>query len=142
MFGDFGRAVSAPVTKGSAVRSAPARHDEFLDLGDGLAGIQALGAGPGAVENRVTAIQPERVLQCVEAFPGGLIAAVRQPTPGLQQCCRAQKALSIPPVARTSGGAAEAQDALVVPIELLAVLDGLKPFALRRWRWRFEPRLD
>src|SRR6185437_6645009 len=142
MFGDLGRAVLEPVTLGPSVRSAPPRGDEFLDLRDGLARIQTLGAGSRAVENRVTTIQPKRILQCVEAVPSGLIAAVRQPTPSLQQCCRPQKALPIPPVARTSGRAAEAQDALVVPIELLAILDRLNPFALGRWRWCFQPRLD
>src|SRR5579864_9478708 len=46
--------------------------DQFqLELGDRLGGIQPLGAGLGAIHDRVAAIEPERVFEIVEPFAGG-----------------------------------------------------------------------
>src|SRR3954449_7178755 len=93
-----------------------------LDLGDGLGGVEALGAGLGAIHDGMAAVEPERVLEIVEAVPGRLVAAVLQPAVGLQQRGRTEEALTVPPIARARGRAAGAQDALVQAIELLAVL--------------------
>ena len=45
-----------------------------LEFGDRLCGIEPFGAGLGAVQNSVAAIEPERVFQIVEPFAGGFIA--------------------------------------------------------------------
>ena len=71
-----------------------------LEFGDGLGGIETLGAGFGAVQNGVAAIKPERVLEIVEPLAGGFVAAVGDPAVRLQQCGRAQIALAVPPIAR------------------------------------------
>jgi hypothetical protein len=96
----------------------------LLDLGDRLGRVQALGAGLGAVHDGVAAIEPERILQIVQPLARRLVAAVDQPAIGMQQRRRAEIAVAVPPVARAGGRAAGAQDALVEPVELLAVLDG------------------
>ncbi len=56
----------------------------FLELGDGSGGIEALRTGDCAIHDGVTTIQPERVLKCVESLTGSLIAAIDDPTVGLQ----------------------------------------------------------
>ena len=65
--------------------STLSRDHLALDFGDRLTRIKALGAGAGAVENRMTAIQPKRIIQFVQALAGRLITAVGQKTPGLQE---------------------------------------------------------
>src|SRR3954469_15300148 len=113
-----------------------------LDLGDGLGGVETLGAGLGAIHDGMAAVEPERVLEIVEAMPGRLIAAVLQPAVGLKQRGRTEEALAVPPIARTRSRAAGAQDALVQAVELLAVLVALLPLLLRRRRGGLQPRLD
>src|SRR4029078_6836053 len=105
-----------------------------LDLGDGLGGGEGLGAGLGAIHDGMTAVEPERVLEIVEAVPGRLVAAVLQPAVGLKQRGRTKEAPAVPTKARARGGAARTQDALVQAIELLAVLVALPPLFLRRRR--------
>src|SRR6476646_632519 len=92
-----------------------------LDLGDGLGGVEALGAGLGAIHDGMAAVEPERILEIIEAVTGRLIAAVLQPAVGLKQRGRTEEALAVPPIARARGRAAGAQDALVQTVELLAV---------------------
>src|SRR5690606_11461708 len=92
--------------------SALALHHQLLDLADGLGRIEALGAGLGAVHDGVAAVEPERVLELVEALAGRLVAAVGDPAVGLQQNRRSEVAVAVPPVARAGGRAAEAEDAL------------------------------
>ncbi len=57
---------------------------QFLELCDGSGGIEALRTGDRAIHYGVTTIQPERILKRVESFTGGLIAAIDDPTVGLQ----------------------------------------------------------
>ncbi len=52
---------------------APPDH-ELLELDDRLGRVEALRAGLGAVHDGVTAVQPERVLERVEALAGRLVA--------------------------------------------------------------------
>ena len=52
--------------------SNPAIDHLFLYLGDRLGRVQALGAGLGAVENRVATVKPERVFEIVRPFNGSL----------------------------------------------------------------------
>src|SRR3954471_19254536 len=118
------------------------RHHHFLDLRDGLGGIEALRAGVGAVHDRVAAVEPERIVQGVEPLPRRLVARVDQPAIGLQEGGRAEKAIPIPPVARAGGRAAGAQDALVETVEALALLRTLLPLRLRRRSLRLQPGLD
>src|SRR5262245_35481791 len=106
----------------------------LLDLGDGLRRIEVLRAGIGAVQDGVAAVEPERVLEIVEPLAGRLVAAVDDPALCLQQRRRPEEAVAVPPVARAGGGAAGAQDALVEPVELAAVVVALPPFLLRRRR--------
>src|SRR4051812_29668112 len=102
----------------------------LLDRGDRLRRIEPLRAGLGAVHDGVAAVQPERIFQVVEPLAGRLVAAVVDPAVCLEQRGGAEIAVVIPPVARARRRAARAQDALVVVVELLAVLVGLLPFLL------------
>src|SRR5690606_1658104 len=61
------------------------RQHQLLDLADRLGRVQALRAGPGAVHDRVAAIQLERILEVVQARAGVLVAAVDDPAVRLQQ---------------------------------------------------------
>lgn len=101
----------------------------LLDLGNGEAGVQALGARPRAVEDRVAAVEAHGVLKGLHALGLFLVARVGQPAVRLQQDRRAQVLLRVPPVGRARCRAAEAQDALVQAVELLAVLLALTVFA-------------
>ena len=49
---------------------------EFLDLGDRPAGIEVLGARVRAIQDRMTTIKSERILQRVQPLPGRFIAAI------------------------------------------------------------------
>lgn len=101
-----------------------------LDLGDRLAWIQVFRTRPGAVEDRVAPVQTEGVFECIEPFFGPLVTRVGKPSPRLEQYSGPQKPLTIPPVAGTAGGAAEAQNAFVIAVELAALLWRLQPFLL------------
>src|SRR5689334_14733266 len=113
-----------------------------LELGDRLGGIETLRTGLGAVHDGVAAIEPERILEIVEALSGGLVAGVGDPARGLQQRGRTEEALAVPPIARAGGRAAGAENALIKPVELFTVLVALLPFLLRRRRGLLQPSLD
>ena len=70
----------------------------------------------------MAAIQPERIFQVIQAFPGILIAAIDYPTIGLEQNSRAKIAVAIPPVAGTGSRTAGAKDTFIQTINLLPVL--------------------
>src|SRR5690625_7121773 len=59
--------VSAGLIMLNSSDAAPRQH-HFLDFGNGLGRIEALGACPGAVHDGVTAIQLEGVLKLVESL--------------------------------------------------------------------------
>src|SRR5690606_39416296 len=84
----------------SSVVSVPALDQQLLDLRDRLAGIQDLRAILRAVQDRMAAIEPERILERVEPLARRLVAAVDDPAIGLQQHGRTEIALGLPPVAR------------------------------------------
>src|SRR4030088_1861249 len=111
--------------------SAALRHHS-LGVGNRPCRVEPLRAGLGAVHDGVAAIEPERVLENVEAFASGFVARVLYPAIGLEQRGRAEITIRIPPVARTRGRAAGAQDALVHAVELGAVFVALLPFLLGR----------
>lgn len=70
----------------------------LLDLGNGLAGVQALGASTRAVEDGVATIQTHRVLELGLARSRLLVSGVDQPSVGLQQDGGAEVLFGIPPV--------------------------------------------
>src|SRR5438128_11013207 len=100
----------------------PALGHHSLGIGNRPRRVEPFRAGLGAVHDRVAAIEPERVLEPVEALAGALISAVSEPTIRLQQDGRTEIAVLVPPVARARGRAAEAEDALPQPVELGAFL--------------------
>src|SRR6185437_5874255 len=123
-------------------RSGPALHHFLLDFGDRLAGVQSLRAGPGAVQDRVATIEPERVFQAVEPFLGRLVTGVGEPAPGLKKRGRTEKAVAVPPIARTTRRAAEAENAFIVAVEPAALIRRLKSFGLRFGSFGMKPGLD
>ena len=56
--------------------SASALDHHFLDIGNGLSGVQSLRAGPGAVEDGMASVEPERVFEDVEPLACPLVAAI------------------------------------------------------------------
>src|SRR5262245_29985748 len=104
--------------------------------------VQPLGAGLGAVEDGVAAVEPERVLELIEALARALVPAVLDPAVRLQQDGRAEITVAVPPIGRAGGRAAGAEDALIEPVELVAVFLRLAPFFLRRRAVGLEPGLD
>src|SRR4029077_17165035 len=121
-----GRAPSGPGGNATADGAAPDRvgrlvltgpclalavQHHFLDLGDGARRVEVLRTHVGAVHDRVAAIQPEGILQVIEALTARLVAAVDDPAVGRKQRRRSEEALTVPPVARTGGRAAGAQNA-------------------------------
>src|SRR5262249_10883098 len=79
-----------------------------LERSDRCRRVQPLGAGLGAVENGVAAIEAERVLEIVEPLAGPLVAGVLDPAIGLEQNGRPKIAVAVPPVGRASRRAAGA----------------------------------
>src|SRR5205807_4943607 len=102
--------------------ASPALGHHSLGIGNRVRRVEPFRAGLGAVHDRVAAIEPERVVEPVEALAGPLVAAVGEPAIGLQQHRRAEIAVLVPPVARAGGRAAEAEDALPQAVELCAFL--------------------
>src|SRR5258708_16439260 len=113
-----------------------------LGVGKRARRVEPVRAGPGAVHDGVAAIGAERVLEPIEAFAGALISAVGKPAVRLQQDRRAKIAVLVPPVARTRGRAAEAEDALPRTVELRALLLRLAPLAVRLRLIGLPPGLD
>ncbi len=90
----------------------------------------------------MAAIKPERVFEVVEPLLLRFIATIRQPTPSLQQHCRTEKAIAVPPMARTPRGTAETKDAFIVAVDLASLLRRLEPLPFGLRGLGFEPRLD
>lgn len=87
-------------------------------------------------------VQTERILHVIQPFIGRVITAVSQPPLRLQQNRWSEKAIAIPPVAGTPRGAAEAQDAFVIAVELGTLLFRLQSLPLRCRVACLQPRLD
>src|SRR5262249_41982318 len=90
-------------TASLSCRSNRALDHHLLDLGDGLRRVQALRAGLGAIHDGVAAVEPERVLELVEALALRLVTAVGQPAVGLEEDGGPEIALAVPPVGRARG---------------------------------------
>ena|SRR5258706_9047814 len=119
----FGSCVLGP----RLVSDAPLDH-QLLDLGNCLRWIEPLRAGFRAVQDRVAAVQPERVLERIEPLSCRLVTRIVDPAISLEQRRRSQIAVGVPPVARARRRAAGAQDAFVKPVEPCAIVPRLRPF--------------
>src|SRR5208283_1445223 len=101
---------------------SPALGHHFLGVSDRARRVEALRTGPGAVHDRVTAIEAERIFEPVQALASALIAAVGKPAVRLQQDRRAEILILVPPIARAGGRAAETQNAFPLPVEFGPIL--------------------
>lgn len=70
----------------------------LLNLGNGLARIETLGAGLCAVKDGVASVQAHVVLEVGLALGGALIARVGEPAIRLEQDSGAKILLGVPPV--------------------------------------------
>src|SRR5688572_7833509 len=102
--------------------SGSALDDHLFNPSDRPPRVQSLRACPGAIKNRVTSIEAERVFKIIESFPGRLVAAVHQPAPCLQQHSRSEESIRIPPMARATRRAAKTENAFPVTIDLASFL--------------------
>src|SRR3954468_16389825 len=100
---------------------------------DGFTWIQALGTRLRAIQDSVTTVDPEGVLQLVESFTRRLVSTVIDPARGLDQGSWPEKPLGIPPIAWARSRAAGTEDALVKSIELRPIVMALPPFLLGSW---------
>src|SRR5450755_2351064 len=78
----------------------------------------------GAVHDRAAAGQPIGIIQVVESFARGAIAAVDDEPVGLQQPGRSHESVRVPPERWALSRAARAQDAFIESVELCAILGG------------------
>lgn len=97
----------------------------FLDVGNGETGVETLGAGAGAVENGVAAVQAHGVVEGVLALGGALVTGIGEPAVRLEEDSGTEVLLGVPPVGGARGRAAGAKNALVETVKLLAVGLGL-----------------
>jgi hypothetical protein len=126
-----------------AASSTSAQSQTFLELRNCLCRIQPLRTRPRAIQDSMAPVQTHVIVQRLLALGFALIARVRQPPIALQQDCRAEILLTVPPVAGTRGAAASAEDALVVAVEFPAVRGGLAVLlAIGRFGVALEIGLD
>lgn len=109
------------------------KSHSLLDLGNGLAGVETLGAGTCAVENRVATVQAHGVVEGGLTLSLALVTGVGQPAVGLKEDGGSEVLLRVPPVRGAGSRAAGAENALVETRQLLSVGDALAVLlALRR----------
>src|SRR6185437_1170316 len=106
-------------------RASSALDHHLLDLADRLGRVEVFRASARAIHDRVAAIEPERIFQRIEPVARMLVAAIGEPTIGLQQDRGAEIAIAVPPVARAARRAAEAENAFPEPVELGAFFNRL-----------------
>src|ERR1700704_113260 len=121
--------IASPPARTRNALNLPLDHHQ-LEFRNRLGRIEALRAGFCAVHDGVAAVEPERIFQIIEPRAGGFVARILDPARRLQQRGGAEKALAVPPIARARGRAASAENALIKPVELFAVLVALPPFLL------------
>jgi hypothetical protein len=102
-------------------RLLSAKSQALLKLRNCLCRIQPFWTRPGAVQDSMAPVQTHIIVQRLPALGLALIPRVSQPPIALQQDCRAEIFLAVPPVAGTRSAAASAEDALVEAVEFLAV---------------------
>jgi len=106
------------------------RREMELDLCNCSGGVKTLWTCSGTVEDGVTAIQAHLVLKLLLTMRFVGITRVSNPTVGLHEGSWAEVLVLVPPVRRTGGRAAGAEDALIEAVKFLAVLRGLKELAV------------
>ena len=117
-------------------------NHHLLDLGDRLRRVQVFRAGLGAIHDGVAAIKPERVLELVESFAGGLVARIDDPAVRSEQRGGTEIAIAVPPVTRAGRRTAGAEDAGRRPVDLFLIFARLRALAIgRRGRTRLQPGL-
>ena len=126
----------------AGIGSGLALNHHFLDLGNGFGWIQALGTGFGAIQDRMTAVKPERILDAIKPLPLQFVATVDQPAIGLQQNGRSKITVAIPPVTWATRCATAAQNTFIQPIKLCPLFSRLAPFMLRFWSFGAQERCD
>lgn len=94
------------------------------------------------IENGVASVQTELVLQLLLPVRAVRISRVCNPPVRLHERRGPEVLVLVPPVARAARRAARTQDALVQPVELLAVVLALQELALRGRVVVLEVRLD
>lgn len=97
----------------------------LLDLRNGPCGVQALGAGPRAVENGVATVHAHAVVESGLTLGGLLVTGIGQPTVGLEEDGGSKVLLAVPPVRGAGSRAASAQNALIETVQLLTLLGAL-----------------
>ena len=90
----------------------------------------------------MAAVQSKRIFEGVEPLTRGFVSAVDQPAIGLEKHGRPQESIAVPPMARASGRAAKAENALIITVEFAAILMRLKPLLFGLRRRGLEPGLD
>jgi len=100
-------------------------NQSLFDFGNGLARVQTLWTGVGAVHDGVAAEQTEWIIQIIQTFARRFITAVGNLTIGLQQDGRAQVPITVPPIAGARCLAAEAQNTFPKAVELFTFFRAL-----------------
>ena len=100
----------------------------LLNLRNRQPRIQSLRTSPRTIQNSMAPIQTHTIIQRRLPLFLLLIPAIRQPPITLQQHRRSQILLAIPPIRRTRGRAAGAENAFVQPVKLLALFFRLQVF--------------
>jgi len=103
----------------------------LLDLGDGLSGIEVLRTDLRAVHDGVAPVELEGVVEVVEALLRHRVPGVLDPPVRLHENGGSEVLVGVPPIGRTGGRAAGAEDTLVHAIELGPVFLRLKEFSLK-----------
>ena len=117
----------------------------MLDLVDGTTRVEILGTSVRAVHDGVAAVQLVGVVQTLQTLLRHLVTRIRDPAVRLLEDGGTEVLVRMPPVGRTRGRAASAQNALVQTVQLLAILVGLQVLALVirvHLRLLLQPRLD
>jgi hypothetical protein len=83
---------------GRYVRYLLCKGHHLLDLGNGFARVQALGTGPGAVEDGMATVHAHAVVQSGLALGSTFVAGVNEPSVGLQEDGGTKVLFGIPPV--------------------------------------------
>mmetsp|Transcript_30631 Transcript_30631/g.99585 ORF Transcript_30631/g.99585 Transcript_30631/m.99585 type:complete len:223 (+) Transcript_30631:1890-2558(+) len=129
----------------ASLREMPRSVSHGFDRGDLARGVEPLRAHLAAVHDGVAAVKLEGVVDGVQALLRRRVAAVDDPAVRLEQHSGPEVLVAVPPVRRARGGAARAEDALVHPVQLGAVLLALEAFNAHLHRLtlgKLEVRLD
>src|SRR5690606_30447972 len=88
-------------------------EQHVANMSDGTRRVQALGAHGHAVHDAAAAEHAEGILQIRQALVRARVTAVHQEAVGLQEACRTDELVGVPPERGTIGRTAGTEDALV-----------------------------